>query len=76
MPETAPYLPLLLELEIARSEVVVEVAEVVDVEARELSWLQWMHAAVCKVHSFTMVYPAEYYLIPLHLILSYLGSFA
>ena len=57
-------------------EAVVEVAEVVDVEARELSWLQLMHAAVCKVHSFTTVYPAGYYWILVHLILSYLDSFA
>ena len=69
--ETAPCQLLMLE-----PEVVVEVAEVVDVEAPELSWLQWMHAEVCKVHSFTMVYPAGYYLIPVHLILSYLDSFA
>ena len=69
--ETAPCQLLMLE-----AEVVVEVAEVVDVEARELSWLQWMHAVVCKVLFSTTVYRAEYYLILVHLIHSYLDSFA
>ena len=70
MLETAPYQLLMLE-----TEVVVEVAEVVAVEVQELSWLQLMHAAVCKVHFSMPVYLAEYYLIPVHLIHLYLGSF-
>ena len=71
MPETAPYQLLLPELEV--------VVEVVDVEVAGVpgpSWLQSMHVAVCKVHFSMTVYLAEYYLIPVHLILLYLGSFA
>ena len=71
---TAPY-PL-SQLETVEPEVVVEVAEVVAVEARALAWLQLMHVAVCKVLFFMMVYRVEYYLILEHRIHLYLDSFA
>ena len=66
---TAPYPPL-------QSKTVFRgVVEVVGMEAREPSWLPLMHAAVCKVHFFTTIYPAGYYLILVHLIHLYLDSF-
>ena len=52
------------------------VVEAVVVEARELSWLQSTPEVVHKVHFAMTVYPAECYLIRVHLIHSYLGSFA
>ena len=71
-PETAPYhvsTPWLLEV----------VVEVVDVEAAGvpgLSWLQSTPEVVCKVHFSMTYYLAEYYLILVHRIHLFLGSFA
>ena len=55
---------------------VVEVVDVEAVEVLELLWLQLTPEVVCKVYFSMTVYPAEFCLIPVHLILSYLGSFA
>ena len=70
---TAPY-PLSRPRSV-EAEVEVEVAEVVDVEVREPSWLQLMLEAACKVLFFMMVYRVECYLILEHRILLYLDSF-
>ena len=56
--------------------VVVEVVDAEAVEVLEHSWLQLTPEVVCKVHFSMMVYPAECYLILVHHIHSFLGSFA
>ena len=65
----------MLEVE-AVVTVVVEVVDVGAVEVPEHSWLRLMLDVVCKVHFSMTVYPAECYLILVHRIHSYLGSFA
>ena len=56
--------------------VVVEVEGVeVEVEVLEPSWPQPQLAVVCKVLFFMLVYLVEFFLILVHRIHSYLGSF-